>query len=197
MSPITHFLVGWALLERRVSAPRDKALVCLAGVAPDLDGLGLLVDALYRALGSPATRYYEDYHRLFGHSLPAALLLAALVAVPARQRLRVAVLGLVAVHLHLLCDLLGSRGSTPLDLWPIWYLAPFSLTPEWSVSWQWPLVGWQNLLLSAALLFITLRRGAVTGYTPLTLLAPRVDRAVVEVLRRWGGRARTPERGTR
>ena len=36
MSPITHFLVGWITLERAQSTDRDRALVALAGLAPDL-----------------------------------------------------------------------------------------------------------------------------------------------------------------
>ena len=94
MSPITHFLVGWAALERALPARRDKALVTLAGLAPDLDGIGIVVDFATRCLGMPATNYYRDYHRLVGHGLPAVMLIAHSVFACARQR------GLARTHVR-------------------------------------------------------------------------------------------------
>ena len=80
MSPITHFLVGWTALEFYQVSRRDKALVALAGIAPDLDGLGIVVDFATRTLGLPETDYYQTFHRVYGHGLAAALLIAAVAA---------------------------------------------------------------------------------------------------------------------
>jgi hypothetical protein len=47
LSPITHFLHGWALaqfLEDR----RDRAIVTIAAVIPDLDGFGVVPELLTR-----------------------------------------------------------------------------------------------------------------------------------------------------
>ena len=100
MSPITHFLVGWTALERAVPARRDKALVSLAGVAPDLDGLGIVFDFATRRLGMPETDYYQAYHRIYGHGLPAAFVIAAVCAALATrgQRAVVALCAFAAVH---------------------------------------------------------------------------------------------------
>jgi len=185
MNPITHFLVGWVALERTVVARRDKALICLAGVVPDLDGLGLLVDAANRALSRPETNCYQDWHRLIAHGLPAALAFALLAVALARDRGRVALFAFVAVHLHLLCDLLGSRGTTAEDIWPIWYLSPLTMSPVWSWSGQWPLVGWQNMLISIALIGLTCWRAMNHGYSLVSLFSTRADRVFVETLRRW------------
>lgn len=70
----------------------------------------------------------------------AALVIAGVVAMLAHSRVRAALCAFVAVHLHFVCDLLGSRGNGPEDLWGISYLSPFSsaLAVEWSG--QWPLV---------------------------------------------------------
>ncbi|MCC6563003.1 MAG: metal-dependent hydrolase, partial [Xanthomonadales bacterium] len=137
MNPITHFLVGWVGFERIVPSMRDKGLIAIAGVLPDLDGVGIVVDFSTRMLGLPPTDYYQHYHRLLGHGLPAAIMIAALVAGFGRNRRAVFGLAFLAVHLHLLCDILGSRGSTPLDLWPIYYFAPIRLQPEFCWSGQW------------------------------------------------------------
>jgi len=192
VSPVTHFLVGWTALERALPARRDKALVSLAGVAPDLDGLGIVVDFATRTLGMPETDYYQAYHRIYGHGLPAALVIAAVcAALGARgHRAMVALCAFVAVHLHFLCDILGSRGSGAEDLWGIWYLAPFSLTPEFVWRGQWELVGWQNTAITAALLLVIAARATRTGYSPLVLVSERADAAFIATLRKWRARLR-------
>jgi inner membrane protein len=185
MSPITHFLVGWVALERLRVNPRDKALVVLAGLAPDLDGLGIVVDFTTRALGLLETDYYQSLHRMYGHGLPAAIVFAAIAGAFGVQRLGVALLAFVSVHLHFLGDLLGSRGTTAEDLWGIYYFAPFSTAFELSWAGQWPLVGWQNMAISAVLLGIVMLRASRLGYSPVGLLSQRADAAFVATLRRW------------
>ena len=185
MNPITHFLLGWAAFERLFPSRRDKAIVTLAGVAPDLDGLGMIVDLANDWLGRPETAYYGEYHRVLTHGLPAAIAFALVAAMLARRRTLAACTAFASVHLHLLCDLVGSRGSTPQDLWPIHYLAPLHATPVWTWAHQWPLVGWQNFAITATLMFIAMRRAARVGYSPVGLVSPRGDAAFVEVLRKW------------
>jgi membrane-bound metal-dependent hydrolase YbcI (DUF457 family) len=187
MSPITHFLVSWTALERALPAHRDKAIVALAGVAPDLDGLGIVIDFATRALGMAETDYYQAFHRLYGHGLAAALIFATLAFATAQRRWLAATLTLVSVHLHFACDLLGSRGNGPEDIWGIWYFAPFSTAHEIAWAGQWPLVGWQNMLITAALIAIALERAARRGYSPLAMASARADQALVQVLRKWRG----------
>jgi len=185
MSPITHFFVGWVALERWYPTRRDKAIVVLAGLAPDLDGLGMVVDLANRALSRPETAYYHEYHRLLTHGLPGAVAIALLAAALGTRRLRVAIGAFVAVHLHLLCDLVGSRGSTPEDLWPIHYLMPVSASPVFVWTHQWPLVGWQNFVITAVLMFVVMRRAARVGASPVGLASVRGDAVFVAVLRKW------------
>lgn len=185
MSPITHFLVGWVGLERLQASRRDKALVVLAGLAPDLDGLGIVVDFATRALGLPETDYYQISHRMYGHGLPAAVIIAAVAGGLAVQRFWLASWAFISVHLHLLCDLLGSRGTTADDIWGIYYFAPFSTAYELSWAGQWPLVGWQNMAISAVLLGIVIMRATNLGYSPVALLSRRADAMLVTTLRGW------------
>ena len=187
MSPITHFLVGWTALERALPNRRDKAIVTIAGVLPDLDGLGIVIDFATRTLGLAETDYYQAFHRVYGHGLAAALMFAFIAYAAAHRRLITAALSFAAVHLHFACDLLGSRGNGPDDIWGIWYFAPFSTAHELTWSGQWPLVGWQNMLITAVLVVITLERAARHGYSPLAIVSPRADRELVAVLRKWRG----------
>jgi membrane-bound metal-dependent hydrolase YbcI (DUF457 family) len=185
MSPITHFLVGWVGLERIQPSRRDKALVVLAGLAPDFDGLGIVADFATRAFGLPETDYYQSFHRLYGHGLPAAVIIAAVAGALSARGLVVAVWALVSVHLHFLCDLLGSRGTTAEDIWGITYFAPFTKAYEVSWSGQWPLVGWQNMAISVALLAIMMVKATTSGYSPVGLLSKRADAAFVAALCGW------------
>jgi membrane-bound metal-dependent hydrolase YbcI (DUF457 family) len=184
MSPITHFLVGWVGLERFQPSRRDKAVVVLAGVAPDLDGLGIVIDFMTRTFGLPETNYYQAYHRMFGHGLAAALVISLVAGAIGTRRLQVACWAFLSVHLHLICDLLGSRGTTAGDIWGIYYLAPFTTRHAISWSGQWPLVGWQNTLFTAVLLAIAMARATKLGYSPLGLASERADATFVETLRR-------------
>jgi len=44
MSPITHFLLGWIVANTDRLNRRERALVTVAGVIPDLDGAGVVAE---------------------------------------------------------------------------------------------------------------------------------------------------------
>ena len=185
MHVVTHLLMGWVVAEHTVEERRDKGLVAWASVVPDLDGLGLLADwagGSFDAVGG----YYEQFHRILLHGLPGAVLCAALFACFARQKARVALWALVSYHLHLVADVLGSRGGGPNDFWPIFYLSPLSnaLTFEWSG--QWPLTSWQNTSITVALMIYAIALAIRRGYSPVGLFSRKADAKFVAVLRaRW------------
>ena len=169
MNPITHFLVGWTALEKAQRTDRDRTLVVLAGLAPDLDGLGIVAGFADPALGLAETSYYQDFHHVWGHGLPAALVISAVVAGFAASRARAALCAFIAVHLHFLCDILGSRGPGAEDIWGIAYFSPLADNPMFEWSGQWELIGWQNTLITIVLLIWIAARGISAGYTPLRL----------------------------
>lgn len=187
LSPATHFLLSWSLADIVGLPARQRLVVALAGVAPDLDGLGLVVDLGARALHQPDPGWYGRAHHVLLHGLPGALLIAGVAALALPRgagRWRAAAWAFVAVHLHLLCDLLGSAGPLRGQLWPIAYLSPLSAEPAWAWRGQWLLNGWQNLALSGALLAWVGLRALKLGRSPLEILAPRLHRVFVERLRR-------------
>src|SRR5262249_21643241 len=116
MNVITHFLVGWAIAENTALGARERAALTWVGVAPDLDGLGSLVHGVNRVFGHRETFYFAEWHHEVFHGLPGAIALAGVACAASRtQRLRAFLAALLVVHLHLLCDLVGSRGPTPDD----------------------------------------------------------------------------------
>jgi hypothetical protein len=93
----------------------------------------------------------------------------------------------VAVHLHLLLDLLGSRGPRADDIWPILYLAPLSDGPILWWAGQWELTSWQNTLVTLCLLFYVFWRATRSGYSPVELFSRRADRTFADTLQRRFG----------
>jgi inner membrane protein len=185
MSPLTHLLASWIVAAATTDNLRDRRLVTLAGVAPDLDGLGLLVDIANGSFAKGNVYYYPEYHHWLGHGLPAALLCAAALAAFGRQRWRVFGLCLLTFHLHLFCDLLGSRGPGANDFWPIYYFGPFSRNPMWIWKHQWGLDAWPNRLLTVALFGWALWLAVKKGDSVVGVFSRRADRVFVGVLRKW------------
>lgn len=210
MSPVTHFFAGWLLASATPLSRREKAAVVFAGLAPDLDGLGIISELLTRP-GSASARalahigishplpWFSDYHHTL-HTLAFALLvtLAAWLCSssadftfgrairkptgPVRP-LATALLAFLSFHLHLFCDLIGSRGPDGYQ-WPIPYLRPFSsrLQLTWGV--QWNLNGWQNVLITSGLLYLTFWLGQRRGSSPLELISVNANQAFVQAIRK-------------
>jgi inner membrane protein len=183
VSPITHILASWSLAEGSALDERDRSLITWCGVLPDADGLGIAIDLVNRLLGRSETTWYMGFHHQFLHGLIGAVLLAVLAAGFAKRRLPVLFWGLVMVHIHLVCDLLGSRGPDPADIWPIHYLAPVSakLTLYWHH--QWALDGWQNVLTTVLLIVFAMQRTISAGRSPVSLFSQRAHLAVTDALR--------------
>jgi inner membrane protein len=192
MSPLTHLVASWIVAAKTTDNLRDRRLVTLAGVAPDLDGLGLLLDYANGALTNNNYHYYQHYHHWLAHGLPAAVLCSALMAALARRRWRVFGLAMLTFHLHLLCDLVGSRGPDKGDIWPIYYLGPLSHRPVWFWKYQWPLNGWQNTVIFVVLLAWSFRIAVKEGDSFVGVLNHRCDEVFVGVLRKWHDRLWPP-----
>ena len=187
MNPITHFLVSWDVANAAMLDRRERAIVTLAGVAPDLDGLGAIPEILTRNTAHPLS-WFSEYHHVLGHNLGFGLVVVA-ASFLATRRWRTAALAFVTFHLHLLCDVVGARGPDG-DQWPIPYLLPFSRAWQWTWRGQWALNGWQNFAITGAALGLTFYLAWSRGYSPLEMISLRADAAFVGVLRRRFGAQR-------
>ena len=185
MNPETHLLASWVIGAKATNNAVDCRLVALAGILPDADGLGLLVDGLTRALGWKKTFLYEHYHHYLLHGAFGGILITMVLVLFARQKLRVGLLCLAVFHLHLLCDLIGSRGPDPVDLWPLFYFGPFAKDPMWIWKGQLPLDSWPNRLLTVCLFAWALWLAVQLGYSFVGVFSKRLDRVFVGVLRKW------------
>ena len=184
MSPVTHFLASWVIASFPKLERRDVALVTFAGVAPDLDGLGAIPELLTRHSDHPLD-WFSRYHHVLAHNLTFAILVAIAVLFFSKRKWLSAGLSLLAVHLHFLMDIAGSRGPDGY-IWSIPYLAPFSAKLQLAWGGQWALNSWQNVVITCALLAATMVRAIQIGRSPVEIFSPAADQKVVAALRqRW------------
>jgi hypothetical protein len=182
MSPVSHFLIGWVVANSATLNRRERAAVTIAGVIPDVDGLGLIAEIATRNSARPLM-WWSEYHHVLGHNLGFCLLVTAVGFAVATRRWLTAALVCVSFHLHLIGDLVGARGPDG-DQWPIPYLSPFSGVWQWTWSGQWALNAWPNLVITAAAMGMTLYFAWKRGNSPLELVSSRADQTFVETLRR-------------
>jgi hypothetical protein len=183
MSPATHFLVGWAVANTSALDRRSRALVTLAGIAPDADAAGIIPELLTRGSSHPLA-WFTEYHHILGHNVAFAVIVTALSALLARSgRWKTALLAAISFHLHLLGDVVGARGPDGYQ-WPIPYWLPFSDRGQWAWSREWSLNAWPNFAITAALLLWTFWFAWSAGRSPLEMISPRADAEFVATLRR-------------
>ena len=160
---------------------RERSLVTLAGVVPDIDGLGAILDLITRNSAHPTDLFARYHHQL--HNLGFALVVAGIAFAIARHRWLTGSLALLTFHLHLFEDLIGARGPDRYQ-WPIPYLSPFSHAAQLTWSGQWALNAWPNFVITVALLLTTFYLAWSTGHSPLEMVSKRADDAFVATLRR-------------
>ncbi len=183
MSPVTHFLTGWLVANASEQFnQRERTIITLASVVPDLDGIGIVADFLTSRSADPLS-LFSDYHHILGHNIGFGIIVGLIAFSLSVRRRLVTALALSSFHLHLLCDLVGSRGPDGYQ-WPIPYLLPFSNKPVLSWSGQWELNAWPNVVFTSVVLAITFVLAWKRGYSPLEMVSDSADRAFVETLRR-------------
>jgi inner membrane protein len=180
LSPVTHFLSGWVLANVTPFDRRDRAIVTLSCVVPDIDGIGAAAEVLTRNSAHPLT-WFSDYHHML-HNISFALLVCVAAFALATRRWKTALFAFLAFHLHLLEDVAGSRGANG-DYWPVPYFLPFSHR-SWTWSGQWALNSWQNIAVTVVLLMMTFWLAWSRGYSPLEMVSEKADAAFVGALRR-------------
>lgn len=180
MSPVTHFLSGWVLANCVQLDHRDRAIVTLACVVPDVDGLGIFPELLTRNFPHPLLWFTLYHHAL--HNLAFALVVTVIAGALANDRWKVSLWAWVSFHVHLIEDVMGSRGPDGYQ-WPIPYLKPFSDALQLSWAGQWRLDAWQNIVITLVLLTVTLWLAWRRGFSPLEMISDRADTAFVRTLR--------------
>lgn len=172
-----HLAISW-LVGHKLPERRDRRLVTWAGVVPDLD-------AVSRLFGVEA---YSTYHHTVSHGLVAAIAVAGVFGLVARDRWKTLLLSLFTFHIHLLCDLAGSGAQG--EAWPIVYLWPFS-NREIIFNHGWDLASPQNALVWLICVGLTFRIAITQGRTFAEAFLPaKADAVVVATLRKVANRLR-------
>ena len=132
---LTHIGLSWIVASVGRTSRRDRWLVTLAGVLPDLDGAGIVWshDA------------YVAAHRAVGHGLLFGLALVTLALLRADVRWTTTALTVLSFHLHLALDVVGTGGLPIRYFWPVSHRG-------WSYDGHWVLASWPNALVMAATL---------------------------------------------
>lgn len=189
MNPASHFLISWLTANTVQLDRRERFLVTFSGLAPDADGLGIIGDFLTKNSDKPL-QWWGEYHHLLGHNIAFGSALAAAVFLLAKKRkTAAALLALISFHLHLFCDLIGSRGPDGYQ-WPLPYLWPFSDAQQWAWEGQWALNAWPNLLITAAVLAAAFHLAWRSGRSPLEFISSKMNAAFVATLRSRFGEPR-------
>src|SRR5688572_16138491 len=124
---MTHIGLSWVVASLARRSARDRWLITLAGVLPDLDGAGVLwSEDAYLAL-----------HRAAMHGLVFALLWMGLTVAWADRPASAAGLAMLSFHLHLLLDLVGTGGLAIRYAWPFSHRG-------WGYGGHWTLASWPN-----------------------------------------------------
>ncbi len=180
MYPGTHLLVSWVSGATFLKSRRERTIVAWFGVAPDLDGLGFIIDNI-----TGTTAFYLKYHHYVGHSVVSAFVLASFASLIAKSEKKLTwILTFLVVHLHLFCDVIGAKGPDGYQ-WPIYYLYPFN--SEFGIVWkrQWELDAWQNDL-TLILLFLCCAYYAITKrITFLEVVSKKLDQEAFKMFNNY------------
>ena len=186
MFPEAHLVTSWVIAAKATDNARDCRLVALAGILPDADGLGIIGDAFAHAMHWKKPLLYEHYHHYLLHGAVGGVAIALLLMLFAQRKWRVALLCLLVFHLHAFCDFVGSRGPSPEDLWPIFYLGPIDKDPMWIWKDQFRLDAWGFRLLTTGFFVWSLFLAVQLGYSVAGVFSRKLDDAyVIPTLGKW------------
>jgi len=182
-----HLVISWFSAEAAgFERARDRRIVALSGVAPDIDAVAY--PAGYLWFGFDLDRAYaevwEPFHHHYTHGIGFAVLTGGVAwyfarAGPENNRrpLVVAVLAFFISLMHVFCDVVGAGPG-----WPVYPLWPIS-DAAWSVPWSWNVSDWPNSAMTFAGLTVTLIYARIASRSPIESLSIRLDQWVVSVTR--------------
>ena len=182
MSPITHLFISWSAASCFKIDKKDRILATIAGVVPDIDGIRIGYDLLMKENGH-VLDLWSRYHHTLGHNIGFGLLLTITAFLAAGRRWVTSGLVLLVFHLHLICDVIGSRGPDGYQ-WPIPYLEPFS--DAWQLAWagQWQLNAWQNIAITSATIIFILYQASQCGLSPLEIISSKANRVFSDTIQK-------------
>ncbi|MBI1732169.1 MAG: metal-dependent hydrolase [Gammaproteobacteria bacterium] len=184
----SHLVITWFAAEAAgLESPRERRIVALSGLAPDIDVLAYLAAIVYFGFDKDLAfeHVWEVFHHRYTHGLGFVLLTGVVAYLIARRgaaaghrqrAVAVAGLSMAASMIHVFCDVVGGGPTWPV--YPLWPLADFG----WGVSWSWTLADWPNNVILFFCLAGMMVYGRQSGYSPLEAINYDLDRWFVRVL---------------
>lgn len=168
-----------------MDTPRERRIVALSGLAPDIDVLAYVAAIVW--FGFDKDLAYEHvwsvFHHKYTHGLGFIVLTGIVAYGVARVRVErgravaIAACSMFASVVHVFCDVVGGGPTWPV--YPLWPLSDLG----WSVSWSWTLADWPNHVILFASLAGTILYARIAGYSPLESISYRLDSWFVGVAR--------------
>ncbi|CAK0765850.1 inner membrane protein [Gammaproteobacteria bacterium] len=184
MLPGSHLLSSWLLANYFIRTQRERRIVTLIGLSPDVDGAGLIIDQANSLMGA-SSYYFYQYHHVLAHSLLASIIFSGIAAfLASTNKLFVFYLALIVTHLHFFCDLIGSRGPDGYQ-WPIYYLAPFNLDFQLVWSGQWTIDAWQNIVILYIMFVIIIVQAWKQRYSFVQVISVWLDNEFFKIMNRY------------
>ena len=182
----SHLFLSYLIPWRTKLERRDRVIISLAGLAPDVDAPILLL------MGKEA---FVEYHHDYTHHLAGAVVVLAAGLAFGRRKAAAAGFAVAAWCGHMLLDMLGGGDRHPGEpfAYPVPLLWPFSDRPFDPFPFSWSLASWQNGLVMVFAMALMVRIALVEGRTVVEVFSLRADRVVVDVIRkRIGGESKVP-----
>jgi inner membrane protein len=169
MNTGAHLQFGWLIGHAREFDRTERAIITLAAVAPDLDGLLIVA--------GPGSEIFYKYHHILFHNALSAIVYVAIVAACFSRRSLVLLLCLLSFLGHILVDYV----TAPWEMAPFWPVSPMlvnlgSRLPGWVVQYVFQVAGMAAILACTVWLYLKY------GRTPLEVISPRLDRLVIGYL---------------
>jgi len=186
MNPITHFLVGWSVANIDGLNARERAAVAIAGIIPDVDAAGIVVEKLTLESEKPLL-WWTEYHHVLTHNIGFCILVSAIVFSISKKKWLTTGLAILSFHLHLLGDIIGAKGPEGYQ-WPIPYFQPFSNSLQVAWEGQWAINAWPNIAITIALIGLSCYLAWKRGFSFIGIISTSADNAFIKALRNRFGR---------
>ena len=186
----SHLIISWFAAEAAgLKSPRERRIVALSGLAPDIDVLAYLGGIVYFGFDKELAfeHVWQVVHHRYTHGLGFVLLTGVIVFIVAshgnrpeklvfRRAAGIAVLSMIASKVHVFCDVVGGGSTWPV--YPLWPVSDFG----WAVSWSWTLADWPNTVILFSCLVGMMLYAKMSGYSPMECINYNLDRWFVTII---------------
>jgi hypothetical protein len=110
MSPLIHLVTAWVIAIIFSSKLKDRRIIVLCGIIPDIDGVFILF----------STELFIRYHHGFGHSYIFGIPLILILSYFSSEKLKTILFSIISFSSHLILDIIGTDWAIN-PLYPFFY----------------------------------------------------------------------------